>query len=286
MAIRITTLSENTADALRLLAEWGLSILVETETVNVLLDTGQSISVVHNADALGIDLRKVDKIVLSHGHADHTGGLWNVLERMGKKVEVVAHPDVRDAKYAGQQEDKRRNISIPFHLEDLEKLGAVFKFNKEPVKIADNIMTTGEVPMVTDFEQITPNRFYVKENSGWQSDEIKDDLALVISTRLGLIVILGCGHRGMINTLYHAQKLTGRKEIRMVIGGCHLIDAPLERVYMTIEALRELDVQKVGVSHCTGLEASAIMAQELGERFFYNNACTRIDVTDKEIKVD
>jgi 7,8-dihydropterin-6-yl-methyl-4-(beta-D-ribofuranosyl)aminobenzene 5'-phosphate synthase len=90
----------------------------------------------------------------------------------------------------------------------------------------------------------------------------------------------------MINTLYHAQKLTGRKEIRVVIGGCHLINASVERVYRTIAALKELDVQKVGVSHCTGLEASGIMAHELGGRFFYNNACTRIDVTDKEIIVD
>jgi 7,8-dihydropterin-6-yl-methyl-4-(beta-D-ribofuranosyl)aminobenzene 5'-phosphate synthase len=80
--------------------------------------------------------------------------------------------------------------------------------------------------------------------------------------------------------------LTGRKRIRLVIGGCHLINSSEERVYRTISALQELDVQKVGVSHCTGQEASAIMAQQLGERFFYNNACTRIDVTDTEIKVD
>jgi 7,8-dihydropterin-6-yl-methyl-4-(beta-D-ribofuranosyl)aminobenzene 5'-phosphate synthase len=148
-------------------------------------------------------------------------------------------------------------------------------------------MTTGEVPMITDFEQIDPDRFFVKDDSfKWHPDELKDDLALIINTRPGLIVILGCGHRGMINTLYHAQKLTGRKEIRVVIGGCHLINASVERVYRTIAALKELDVQKVGVSHCTGLEASGIMAHELGGRFFYNNACTGIDVTDKEIIVD
>ena len=286
MTLKITTLSENTVDALGLLAEWGLSILIETETANVLLDAGQSISVVHNADVMGVDLRKVDKVVLSHGHLDHTGGLQDVLKHIGKKVEVISHPDVWDAKYAGQREDKRKNISIPFHLQDLESLGAVFKLSKESVKITESIITTGEVPMVTDFEQITPNRFYVKEDSGWHSDEIKNDLALIVNTKPGLIVILGCGHRGVINTLYHAQKLTGRKEIRMVIGGCHLIDASTERVYKTIEAMKELDVQKVGVSHCTGLEASGIMAQELGERFFYNNACTQIDVTDTEIKVD
>ncbi|MCX6003103.1 MAG: MBL fold metallo-hydrolase [Chloroflexi bacterium] len=286
MMLKITTLSENTVDAMGLLGEWGLSVLVETDTANILMDAGQSLSAGHNASVMGIDLSKVDKIVLSHGHSDHTGGLQNVLRQMRKKVEVIAHPDVWTAKYSGQREDKRKDIGMPFLLKDLESLGASFKLSREPVRITDNIMTTGEVPMVTDFEQITPNRFYVKGKSGWQSDELLDDMALIINTKSGLVVVLGCGHRGVINTLYHSQKLIGRKEVRMVIGGCHLINASAERVHMTIAALKELDVQKVGMSHCTGLPASAMMAQELGERFFYNNACTQIDITDTEIKVD
>jgi 7,8-dihydropterin-6-yl-methyl-4-(beta-D-ribofuranosyl)aminobenzene 5'-phosphate synthase len=287
MMLKITTLSENTADNLGLLAEWGLSILIESDDGNILLDTGQTMSVGHNARALGIDLRNVDKIVLSHGHADHTGGLMNVLAQIGKKIEVVAHPDIVDAKYAGKPEEKRRNVALPFQLPELEALGAEFKFSRKPVQLTADIMTTGEVPMVTDFEQIDPDRFFVKEDARrWHPDELLDDLALIINTKPGLIVALGCGHRGMINTLYHAQKLTGRKEIRMVIGGCHLINSPVETVYRTIEALKEMDVQKIGVSHCTGQEASAIMAQELDGRFFYNNACTRIDMTDAEIKVD
>jgi 7,8-dihydropterin-6-yl-methyl-4-(beta-D-ribofuranosyl)aminobenzene 5'-phosphate synthase len=286
MALKITTLSENTADALGLLAEWGLSVLVETGDNNILLDTGQTVSVVHNAEVLGIDLHQIDKIVLSHGHIDHTGGLMNVLGLIGKKTIVIAHPDVVDSKYSGKQEDKRKKIGLPFQLQELKSLGAKLKLSKKPVKITPDIMTTGEIPMVTDFEQIDPDRFFVKEDATWHPDELKDDLALIINTRPGLIVILGCGHRGMINTLYHAQRLTGRKEIRMVIGGCHLINSSTERVYRTIAALKELNVQKIGVSHCTGQEASAIMAQELGDRFFYNNACTKIDVTDMEIKID
>jgi 7,8-dihydropterin-6-yl-methyl-4-(beta-D-ribofuranosyl)aminobenzene 5'-phosphate synthase len=287
MTLKITTLSENTADNLGLLAEWGLSILVESDDANILLDTGQSISVTNNADALGIDLRKVDKIVLSHGHADHTGGLLLVLGQIGKDIEVLAHPDVVDAKYSGKQPNKRKNIALPYQLQELEQLGAKFKFSRKPVKLTPDIMTTGEVPMITDFEQIESERFFVKEDSRrWHPDELKDDLALIINTKPGLIIVLGCGHRGMINTLYHVQKLTGRKEIRMVIGGCHLINSPVERVYRTIATLKELDVQKIGVSHCTGLEASAIMAHELGDRFFYNNACTQITVTDTEITVD
>lgn len=286
MALKITTLSENTADALGLLAEWGLSILVETDNAVILLDTGQTVSVGHNAEALGIDLHKVDKIVLSHGHADHTGGLMNVLAQVGKRIEIIAHPDVVEAKFSGKKEDNRKNIGLPFQTQELENLGAKFRLSRKPIKLAPDIMTTGEIPMLTDFEQIDPERFFVKEDSTWHPDELRDDLALIINTKLGLIVVLGCSHRGIINTLHHARKLTGRKEIRMVIGGCHLINSSAERVHRTIAALKELDVQKIGVSHCTGLEASAMMSQELGDRFFYNNACTRIDITDTKIKVD
>jgi len=286
MPLKITTLSENTVDAPGLLAEWGLSILIETGVMNILMDTGQSISVRHNAKALGIDLTKVDKIVLSHGHFDHTGGLENVLRQMNKNVEIITHPDTLSAKFQGKQKGNKKSIGLPFRLSELEALGAKFKLSKKPVKITPEIMTTGEVPMLVEFEEIAPDRFFVKEDSRWHADEFPDDLALIINTKPGLIVILGCAHRGMINTLYHAQKLTGRKEIRLVIGGSHLLNSSRERVYKTIAALEDLDVRKVGVSHCTGQEASAIMAQELGDRYFYNNACTGIVITDKEIKVD
>ena len=117
--LKITTLSENTADNLGLLAEWGLSILVESDNANILLDTSQTISVGYNAQALGIDMHKVDKIVLSHGHADHTGGLMNVLGLIGKKVEIVAHPDIVDTKYAGKQEDTRKNVALPFSFQQM-----------------------------------------------------------------------------------------------------------------------------------------------------------------------
>jgi len=166
MTIRITTLTENTAgeDLANLnwdfLAEYGLSILVEVEGLKILFDTGFSISAAHNAHILGINLSLVDKIVLSHGHNDHTGGLRKILEETGK-VEVIAHPDIWDTKYACV-EGKERFAGIPFRQEELESLGASFSLTREPVWITDNIVTTGEVPMTTDYEKVAPSLF-VKE---------------------------------------------------------------------------------------------------------------------------
>jgi len=260
------------------LAEWGLSILIETDGVNVLLDTGSSVSASHNADVLGIDLSKIDKIVFSHGHFDHTGGLYQILRKARKEVEIIAHPDIWAAKYARRRGQRDRYTGMPFQRQELESLGASFTLTAKPTKITDNIMTTGEIPMVTDFEEIEPDRFFVKEENGWQPDELLDDQALIINTEQGLVVILGCAHRGVINTLYHAQQLTAVKPIYMVLGGCHLIGASKERIRSTIAALRELGIQKLGVSHCTGLPATVIMAQEFGDKFFFNNAGTRINL--------
>ena len=275
MKLRITTLSENTAGLGSFLGEWGLSILVETEEMNVLLDTGQSISAVHNADILGIDLGQVDKIVLSHGHFDHTGGLRQVLGRMRKEVEIIAHPDMWQAKYS-RRGDVGGYIGIPFAREELEGLGANFKLTPEPVRLTDNIMTTGEIPMVTEFEEIDAG-LVVKEGTGFKPDKVLDDRALIINTGAGLVVVLGCAHRGIINTLYYARQLTGVKPIHMVLGGCHLISATEERIWLTIAALKELGVERLGVSHCTGMPAAMVMAPEFGEAFFFNNAGTQIN---------
>ena len=269
MTLRITTLSENTAGTRGLLAEWGLSFLIETGTDTILFDTGKTISTAHNIDSLGVNLSKVSKIVLSHGHYDHTGGLRQVLRRIGKEIEVIAHPDIWAPKYRHRKGKKDRYIGIPFQRQELESLGATFVLNSKSVKVAANCITTGEVPMVTDYETIDSGLF-VKTDSGWQPDQLLDDLSLVLNTELGLVVVLGCAHRGAINTLYHAQNLTGVKTIHAVLGGSHLIDAPKKRVQRTIADLKKLDVQKLGPCHCTSLPVIATLAHEFGDRFFFN----------------
>jgi 7,8-dihydropterin-6-yl-methyl-4-(beta-D-ribofuranosyl)aminobenzene 5'-phosphate synthase len=271
----ITTLSENTAGMGNFLGEWGLSILLEIDNINILFDTGPSVSAIHNADTLKIDLTKVNKIVLSHGHYDHTGGLRDMLRRIGKEIEITAHPDIWQNKYSRRKNEPEKYIGIPFRRTELESLGARFNLTKEPSKITDNITTTGEVPMVTEYEQIDEGLF-VKDSSGFQPDQVFDDLALVIKTERGLVVILGCAHRGMINTLYRARQLTGVENIYAVIGGSHLMTASEERLWLTINALKEFDVKRLGLCHCTDLPAASLLARELPEIFFFNKAGTRV----------
>ena len=277
MSIQITTLSENTAGRVNLLAEWGLSILIEADDYQILLDTGLSFSAAYNAITLGIDLSHMDKIVFSHGHFDHTGGLLHILKMLSGTVEVIAHPDIWTLKYARRPEREEQYIGVPFPREAAETLGASFNLTREPVWISENIVTSGEIPMITEYEKIDP-MLYVKEKGEFKPDPLWDDQALFLKSERGLIIILGCAHRGIINTIRHAQKLTGVESIYAVIGGTHLISASPQRMDSTIAELLNFNVQKLGVSHCTGLPASAILAHMFGEVFFFNNAGTRINL--------
>lgn len=271
MKLRVTTLTDNTANY-GFLAEWGMSFLLEVDGLRVLLDTGYSFSAVHNAQLMKIDLSAVDRMVLSHGHADHTGGLREVLRRTGPK-EIIAHPGIWEAKYMRRRGEQERYVGIPFMRAELETLGASFNLTASPVEISDRVTTTGEVPLPTGYEQVASD-FYRKEKGGLQPDSLPDDLALAVKTGQGLVVVMGCAHRGLINTIHHIQNLTGVEQVDTIVGGTHLFFASAEQVKQTARDLKKLGIQRLGVCHCTGLRAAAHLADEFGDIFFLNNAGT------------
>jgi 7,8-dihydropterin-6-yl-methyl-4-(beta-D-ribofuranosyl)aminobenzene 5'-phosphate synthase len=279
MKIKITTLSENTSAGV--LAEWGLSMFIEADGKKILFDTGGGFSAVYNANLMGVDLTTAECIVISHGHYDHTGGLREVLTRMRKKIYIYAHPDIWARKYGRMESGPERYVGIPFVREGLEVMGASFQLSDKPIKLSENIMTSGEIPMVNDYE-IIEKYLMVKENGELKQDSLRDDLALIIDTDYGLVVILGCAHRGIVNTLQHARKITGKDLIYAAIGGTHLVHASRERQEKTAAALQEMGVQYLGVSHCTGFKASAYLAQVFGDRFFQNNAGTQLTLPFKD----
>jgi 7,8-dihydropterin-6-yl-methyl-4-(beta-D-ribofuranosyl)aminobenzene 5'-phosphate synthase len=273
LKIRLTTLSENSAGRPGFCAEWGLSFFIEADRRTILFDTGAGKAALHNADRLGIEFPAATPIVLSHGHADHTGGLEAALQRIGKTT-VIAHPAIWERKFTRRPgENQAADIGIPYTRQELEELGADFRDCREPVRISENIWATGEVPMVTDFESIEPI-FFVLEDGSYRPDTIPDDQALILRSDKGLVIVLGCAHRGMINTVYHARQITGEEKVHTIVGGTHLFPKTDAQKKQAIAALRDIGVEKIGVSHCTGFDASMRLAREFGDAFFLNNAGT------------
>jgi 7,8-dihydropterin-6-yl-methyl-4-(beta-D-ribofuranosyl)aminobenzene 5'-phosphate synthase len=277
MKVKITTLCENTvAGGSGVMAQWGFSALVEVNSKKVLVDTGIGMSTLLNALHLHADLTGVGTIVLSHGHIDHTGGLKDVLTHLDS-ADVYAHPAVFQSKYRVKKGKKPKYIGIPFKREYLESLGARFVLSEEPVQIGKNMSTTGQVKRVTDFESVT-EQSCVKVNGNFVHDNIPDDQSLIIKTPKGLVVVLGCAHSGIINTLMHIREITGESRFQSVIGGTHLIGAKSDRLNKTIEALKSFDIEKIGVSHCTGMPAMAALSREFEDKMFANNAGSVVEV--------
>jgi 7,8-dihydropterin-6-yl-methyl-4-(beta-D-ribofuranosyl)aminobenzene 5'-phosphate synthase len=276
-SLKLVTLAENTAGERGLLGEWGWSLLVQAGERTFLLDTGAGPSTVHNAAALGVDLRAVQSVALSHGHYDHTGGLPAVLGILQRpQVPVHLHPASWGLQYArNRRTGVCRYVGIPWHRAEAERLGASFRESDQPVELAPDVILSGTVPQVNDFERVA-DYLLLREGETYRPDPLEDDQALFLRTELGLVVALGCAHRGVVNTLTLGRRLTGLDRVYLVLGGTHLLDAEPEVLDRTIAGLREAGVEWLGVSHCTGGASATRLAQAFGKRFFFNNAGTTL----------
>lgn len=273
MSVIIETIVENSA-GYGYLGEWGLSLLVTTDELKVLFDTGMGKTIAHNADRLGVRFEDINAIVLSHGHIDHTGGLGRVLSRSGPKP-VFAHPGVWDRKLSVRSDRKGKDISMPFSRDDLEGMGAMFTEVTRPMNLSPRIVLSGEVPMGTDFERVDRG-LYLDSEDGRVEDTMADELALAVKTSRGLVIVLGCAHRGVINTIRHFQTFIGEERIHAVIGGLHLGHASDKRIDRTVDELKSIGITTVASTHCTGLRASAKLYLAFGDKFKENHAGSRI----------
>jgi 7,8-dihydropterin-6-yl-methyl-4-(beta-D-ribofuranosyl)aminobenzene 5'-phosphate synthase len=264
--LRITLLADDCVGCGEgVLAEHGFAAIAEADGRSLLFDVGQSGVLIGNAQRLGIDLSAAAQVVVSHGHYDHTGALPLLLAAYGPR-EVIAHPAALAPKFARRRGRTPRQIGSPVGADDLLRAGAVPRLAEEGQEVQPGIFTSGPMARVTDFEAI-PSAFAVRSGSGLRRDTFEDEQALIIRTRKGLVILTGCSHRGLINTVRHAMAISGEPRVHSVIGGTHLGPAGEEQIAKTVEALVGLNIPNVIATHCTGFQAAAALAAALGDAF-------------------
>lgn len=273
--IRFTVLVEDTTDRADVAAEHGLSIWIETGDRRILFDTGQSDMLLRNAGTLGIDLRTADAVVLSHGHYDHVGGLeavWGTTPA----APVYLHPDALAMKF-GCNGQRSRSIGMePTATEMLKQRieSGLGSYTSGPAEILPGVWVTGEVPRRWVLED-TGGPFYADAECH-RPDPLLDDQALVLEAGDGLVVLLGCAHAGVINTLDYVCELFPDRRIHTVAGGMHLLQASRSRLAQTIERIQRYGIERIGPAHCTGGEATEALRHAMPRQWFACRTGTQV----------
>lgn len=258
--LTIKVLVDNTASG-KMLAEHGLSFYIEADDKKILFDTGQGNVIRYNLKKMKIDLSGIDSLVLSHGHYDHTGGIPEITEFLPDDLNVYAHPGCFNAKYAvsgggydNPESENKRYIGISQDSKTfLQQLRKPMNFINHITEIAPDIFLTGEIPRNNQFENVE-SRFRLEDMN---HDEIVDDQAIFFRTRKGTVVLTGCCHSGMGNTLEYVADYLESEKIYGIIGGLHLKNADSQRIDYTLKMISKYKLNFIAPCHCTGMLRTA-----------------------------
>lgn len=270
-------------DHAHLRAEHGLSLLLtitrDGQRETILYDCGLSRDgVAHNLDVLGVRMEDVRAVVLSHGHADHHGGLEGLFARVGhRRMPLVLHPDAWKQRKVVFPTGAETRMPPPSH-NDLDREGWEILEERGPsLLLEDSVLVTGQVDRVTDFEKGFPLQYELTDH-GYEPDPwIWEDQAVVLHLRgKGLVILSGCGHAGVVNILRYAQALTGVDHVHAFIGGMHLTGGLFEPIIpRTIDEVAAIGPDLLVPGHCTGWKATHLLAARLPDAYLPNNVGTR-----------
>ena len=262
--MKMHILTDNRTNKRGFLAEHGLSIYIEHEKVNILFDTGQSDVYCRNAAQIDMDLNKTDCVVLSHGHYDHCGGLIH-FPKTDRFPKVYVHESAFVKRYALNADGKGcREVGIPWSLDDYSFVKNNIVFTRKNLQIAPGVNLCGEIPSTVAFEGV-PEGFYTGDDVGKSVDMMKDEQMLIFDTGKGLCIFLGCSHPGVVNCLNYAIKQFPGKKIDTLVAGMHLNSVSPLRLQMTMQAILDLNIQRIIPLHCTGIFAICEMKRFLGD---------------------
>lgn len=237
---------------------------------HILIDVGQSHeALLHNMRLMGIDPASIDAIVLTHCHYDHTQGLAEVLRAIGKTdIPVIAHPDLFRLNFIDKPYLRHVGITSDDAKSNLEKIGAAFFLTADPLQLMPGLATTGYIQRQTDFEEVGIPLKTIDTQNHLVQDPMNDDISVIGAVKgKGIVILSGCSHAGIVNITKHAIAMSGISEVTSIIGGLHLVEAPMERIVKTVDALDSLVVGSIYAGHCTGFNAQVELRKKFGTRF-------------------
>ncbi len=249
------------------LGEWGFSALVEVDGHRLLFDTGAHPDVVlKNAQALDIDLTTVPEVILSHNHNDHTGGLMTLRRSvLPATPAALARAHVGEGIFYPRPEGAlhAETNSMIVTRTQYEEIGGTFVSHDRPVQLYPGVWLTGPVPRPHPERNWSGNG-HVTTPAGTVEDNLPEDMALVVDTDAGLVVITGCGHAGIVNILDYARTVVRPAKVHALIGGLHLFNASEQTLTWTAAQLKAYGVENLIGAHCTGVETVYRFRAELG----------------------
>jgi 7,8-dihydropterin-6-yl-methyl-4-(beta-D-ribofuranosyl)aminobenzene 5'-phosphate synthase len=231
-------------------------------------------------DALKIDSEKLEALALSHGHRDHCGGLVELLksrrEKIPKGIPLYVGEEAFAERGRGKGPDDIRVDHRPPKKEDIEGLGFVKVVEiKDPTPIVSGVCLTGRIEKVTDYEKVDPGR-WIKRGDKFEQDNFIGEQSVVLNLKgKGLVVLTGCAHVGVVNTVKHAQRMTGVRRVHAIMGGFHLTGANEELIQRTVADIKAMAPEYIMPMHCTGFEAMGAFAKEMPDQFILNTVGSR-----------
>ena len=307
--IAVTVLVDNRADLIvqssdtvkrytegSLLAEHGFSALIDLKAagIKVLWDAGMTqIALLENMKRLKVEAASIDAIALSHGHGDHTAAVTGVLKAMrldpqpkkwaadaspkairrgasGRRVPLVAHPAAFRERWSLDKDGTKHGPFPPPPCQEWEAVGADLLLCKNPYELAPGCWTTGFVPRHSFEKSGRPTTLLYRDGDTFMPDDIEEDQAIVLNVKgKGLVVVAGCAHSGIVNTVHHAREISGVDRVWAILGGFHLARATAEELERTLDAIEALQPALIAPSHCTGFEAICRFATRMPDAFVH-----------------